>query len=377
MQIATIKESWPGERRVALDPTTVGKLVGLGFDVCVESGCGLDACFLDEDYEEAGAQIETGVVEILQRADIVVGVRPPEIENIKCYQKGAIHIGFIDPFREHSVVETLLQQHVLAMSLDMVPRSTRAQKLDAISSQANLAGYAAMIVAAYHTPRIFPLMMTPSGTLSPARVFIIGAGVAGLQAIATAHRLGARIEAFDTRPVVKEEVQSLGAKFLEIDLGEMGQTDQGYAHELTEEQRQLQQQGMADAIARSNIVVTTAQVFGRTAPRIVTLDMVQAMQRGSVVVDMAVETGGNVEGSVDGEIVDVDGVSVIGMGNLPSMLATHASQMYSSNLFSLIEEIKAEEDGILDLNNEEDEILSSVIVTRDGMITNERLSEIY
>ena len=375
MQIVTVRETWPGEARVALDPITVGKLVKLGFGVCVESGCGLAAGFLDEEYTKEGASLKTNVLEILQDADIVVGVRPPDPENIVCYKENAIHIGFIDPFMENQVVKRLRDQSVTSISLDMVPRSTRAQKLDALSSQANLAGYAAMILAAYHTPRIFPLMMTPSGTLSPARVFIIGAGVTGLQAIATAHRLGARIQAFDTRPVVKEEVQSLGAKFLEIDLGETGQTDQGYAQELTDEQRELQQKGMAAAIKRSNVVVTTAQVFGRTAPQIVSLDMVRAMERGSVVVDMAVESGGNVEGSMDGEIVDVDGVSLIGMGNLPSMVATHASEMYASNIYALIDEIHDGEGSVkLDLDSE---ILSSSVITQSRQITNKRLAEIY
>ena len=215
-------------------------------------------------------------------------------------------------------------------------------------------------------------MMTPAGTLSPARVFVIGAGVAGLQAIATAHRLGARIEAFDTRPVVKEEVQSLGAKFLEIDLGDTGQTSQGYATELTPEQIQLQQQGMADAIARSDIVITTAYVFGREAPRIVTSEMVANMQPTSVVVDMAVESGGNVEGSVPDQIVDVNGVQVIGMSNMPSRVVGHASEMFSGNLYAFIDEFKKPEVPELDLDRE-DEILADSILTRNSQIVNERI----
>lgn len=374
MQIAAIRESWPGERRVALDPPSVQKLRELGFEVQLETNCGLASGFRDADYAQAGATVADRVPDLLTKADIVVGVRPPTADNIQHYKKGAIHIGFLDPYRETELVQALKQKHITSISLEMVPRSTRAQKLDALSSQASLAGYAAMIVAAYHTPRIFPLMMTPSGTLTPARVFVIGAGVAGLQAIATAHRLGARIEAFDTRPVVKEEVQSLGAKFLEIDLGEMGQTEQGYAQELTEEQRQLQQKGMADAVARSNIVVTTAQVFGRIAPRIVTLDMIKSMAQGSVVVDMAVESGGNVEGSKVDENVEVDGVTVIGMANLPSQVATHASQMYSSNILALISEL-AGDSGEVSLNTD-NEILEATLVTQGGDITNKQIREI-
>ena len=376
MRIVTTKETWPGEQRVALVPQIVQKLTNLGFDVTVQTGCGEEAGFTDAAYETAGAVLTEYADEALRYADIVLAVRPPSPEVISWYPEGSTYLGFLDPFRFEATVSAFVNCKVDAISLDMVPRSTRAQKLDGLSSQASLAGYAAVVVAAFHLPRIFPLMMTPAGTLSPARVFIIGAGVAGLQAIATAHRLGARIEAFDTRPVVKEEVQSLGARFLEIDLGDLGQTEQGYAKALTAEQEELQRQGMADAIARSDIVITTAQVFGRPAPQIVSLDMVKSMQPTSVMIDMAVESGGNVEGSKLDEIVDINGVKLIGMGNLPSQVAGHASEMFASNLFEYLNEFLGEEPGTVNLNVE-DEILDASIVVRSGDVVNERLKEIF
>ena len=266
-------------------------------------------------------------------------------------------------------------QGVSAISMEMIPRTTRAQKMDALSSQANLAGYVMVTLAANKLDRILPMMMTPAGTLSPAKVFIIGAGVAGLQAIATAKRLGAKVEAFDTRPVVAEQVQSLGAKFVEIDLGETGQTKDGYAKELTPEQLEIQRQGMKDVISKSDIVITTAQVFGRPAPRIVTQDMVEAMQPGGIIVDMAVESGGNVEGSKADEIVDVNGVSIIGVSNLPSEVPRDASQMYSSNLFNLVSEFWSEEGKTFDLNLEDD-ILQGCVITHGGEIVNETIKNL-
>jgi NAD(P) transhydrogenase subunit alpha len=264
---------------------------------------------------------------------------------------------------------------ISAISMEMIPRTTRAQKMDVLSSQANLAGYVMVILAAQKLDRILPMMMTPAGTISPAKVFVIGAGVAGLQAIATAKRLGARVEAFDTRPVVAEQVQSLGAKFVEIDLGETGQTKDGYAKQLTEEQLQMQQQGMKQIISQSDIVITTAQVFGRPAPRIVTKDMVDAMKPGSVIVDMAVESGGNVEGSAPDQEVQTNGVTIIGVSNLPSIMATDASQMYSNNLFNLLTEFwDAEEKQFkLDL---EDDILKGCLITHDGSIINDNIKNL-
>ena len=375
MLIGVPKETWPGERRAALVPQGVKKLISAGFEVSVESELGVPSGFTDDAYAEAGAKVVTDRAALLQNSDMVLRVRKPAADEVGQLKAGGVHISFLDPFNEKSLVESLASQGVTAISMEMIPRSTRAQKMDALSSQANLAGYVTVIQAAFHSPKILPMMMTPAGTISPARVFVIGAGVAGLQAIATAKRLGARVEAFDTRPVVAEQVQSLGAKFIQIDLGDTGQTEQGYARELTPEQIEKQKQGQKEVIARSDVVITTAQVFGRPAPKIVSMDMVEAMQPGSVIVDMAVETGGNVDGSKLDQIVDVNGVKIIGQGNLPSEVARNASEMFSSNLFNLIDEFWDAEEKALNLDPE-DEIIKSCVITRDGSIVNETIKKL-
>lgn len=375
MLIAVPKETWPGERRAALVPVTVKKLVSAGFEVAIETGTGDPAGFTDAAYTDAGAEIVQDRAALLGRGDLVLRVRKPDLEEVGLLKQGAVHVSFLDPFNERELVDKLAAGGVTAISMEMIPRSTRAQKMDALSSQANLSGYVTVIQAAYHSPKILPMMMTPAGTIAPARVFVIGAGVAGLQAIATAKRLGARVEAFDTRPVVAEQVQSLGAKFIEIDLGDTGQTEQGYARELTPEQIEMQKAGQKKVIAQSDVVITTAQVFGRPAPKIVSADMVEAMQPGSVVVDMAVESGGNVEGSRLNEIVDVNGVKVIGQGNLPSEVARNASDMYSANIFNLISEFWQSDDKRLELDPEDD-IVANCVVTRDGAIVNETIKNL-
>lgn len=369
MLIGVPRENSPGERRAALVPVTIKKLVAAGFEVVVESGTGIPAGFPDAAYTDAGASITADRQSLLGTADIVLRVRKPAPEEVGLLKPGCVHVSFLDPFNERGLVDQLAAQSVTAISMEMIPRSTRAQKMDALSSQANLAGYVTVIQAAFHSPKILPMMMTPAGTIAPARVFVIGAGVAGLQAIATAKRLGARVEAFDTRPVVAEQVQSLGAKFVHIDLGDTGQTDQGYAKELTPEQLEMQKEGQKKVIAQSDVVITTAQLFGRPAPKLVTEDMIRAMQPGSVVVDMAVETGGNVEGSRPNEIVEIAGVKIIGQGNLPSEVARNASEMYSSNLFNLIDEFWDAETKLLNLDPEDD-IVKACVITRDGAIVN-------
>ena len=375
MQIAVPAETHANEKRVALIPDSVKKLTNAGLVIEVESGLGNHAGFSDEQYKEAGATVVTDRAALLANGDIVLRVRKPAIADIGGLKKGAIHVSYLDPYNETELVDAMASQGVSAISMEMIPRTTRAQKMDALSSQANLAGYVMVILAASKLDRILPMMMTPAGTLSPAKVFVIGAGVAGLQAIATAKRLGAKVEAFDTRPVVAEQVQSLGAKFVEIDLGETGQTKDGYAKELTPEQIEMQQQGMKDVISKSDIVITTAQVFGRPAPRIVSRDMVEAMQPGGIIVDMAVESGGNVEGSAPDEIVDVNGVSIIGVSNLPSEVPRDASQMYSSNLFNLVSEFWDQEAGTFNLNLEDD-ILQGCVITHDGAIVNETIKNL-
>lgn len=375
MLIAVPAESHANEKRVALVPDSVKKLTRAGFEVLLEAGLGSNAGFEDADYEEAGAKLTSDRNEVLSTGDIVLRVRKPAIEDVSQLKKGAIHISYLDPYNERDLIAAMKDAGVSAISMEMIPRTTRAQKMDALSSQANLAGYVMVVLAARELNRIMPMMMTPAGTLSPVKVFVIGAGVAGLQAIATAKRMGGRVTAFDTRPVVAEQVRSVGAKFLEIDLGETGQTKDGYAKELTPEQIEKQQQGMADAIKDSDVVITTAQVFGRPAPRIVTREMVEGMRPGSVVVDMAVESGGNVEGSEVDQTVKVGGASIIGVSNLPSIVPKDASTMYSSNLFNLVSEYWDSEEKQFNLNLEDD-IVKGCLITHDGDIVNETIKNL-
>jgi len=375
MLIGVPKETWSGELRTALVPQNAKKFIELGMSVVLESESGVPSGFNDAMYEDVGVKITQDKAEV-HGADILMRVRQPTSAELQLVKKEAVSISFLDPFNEKELVQDMAKREIRGISMEMVPRSTRAQKMDALSSQANLAGYVTVIQAAFHCPKIFPMMMTPAGTIAPGRVFIIGAGVAGLQAIATAKRLGARVEAFDTRPVVAEQVQSLGAKFLDIDLGEVGQTEQGYAKELTAEQLEKQREGQKQVIGQSDVLITTAQVFGRPAPRIVGLDMVEAMKPGSVVVDMAVESGGNVEGSKLDEVVEVGGVKIIGQGNLPSEVARNASEMYSNNLFNLVSEFWDEEQKTLVLDPE-DEIIKSCLITQGGDVINETIKNLY
>ena len=376
MQIGVVKETWPGEVRTSMVPANVAKLIKTGFSVVIEKNAGEASGFADTAYEEAGARIESDRGAILGSSQVLLGVRKFELAELDSIKKDTVCISFLDPYNEKDLVEAMATAGLTAISMEMVPRSTRAQKMDALSSQANLAGYVTVIQAASYSPKILPMMMTPAGTIAPARVFVIGAGVAGLQAIATAKRLGAKVEAFDTRPVVAEQVRSLGGKFVEIDLGDVGQTEQGYAKELTAEQLELQKEGQKKVIAESDIVITTAQLFGRAAPVLVTKDMIEGMRPGSVIVDMAVESGGNVEGSVAGEVVEVNGVKIVGQSNLPGEVANNASQMYSNNLTNLLQEFWNEESGALELDPEDD-IVMSCVITRSGTVVNEALQSIY
>ena len=375
MQIGVLKETHPGENRVAVIPDTVKKLVKLGAELTVEAALGQGAGFADETYSEAGATIASNRNDILANSDILLRIRKPESDEVGQIKQGCIHISYLDPFNEGELVDALAKQGVSAVSMEMIPRTTLSQKMDALSSQANLAGYVAVMMAANRLDRLLPMMMTPAGTIKPARVFVIGAGVAGLQAIATAKRLGAKVTAFDTRPVVAEQVRSVGAKFLEIDLGETGETKDGYARELTPEQIEIQRQGQKAAIAESDIVITTAQVFGRKAPVLVTRDMVEAMQPGSVIVDMAAETGGNVEGSVAGQEVLVNGVAIIGQGNWPNYVCRDASQMYSSNLFNMLNQYWDTENKTFVLDQEND-IIQGCLITHGGAIVNETIKNL-
>ncbi len=375
MRIAIPKETHPGENRIPITPVHAKKLCAMGADLAVEAGMGAGSGFTDAEYTEAGAAIVQDRAELFGSADLLLRVRKPQLEEIGQMKRGAIHISYLDPFNEHGLVNAFKDAGITAISMEMIPRTTRSQKMDALSSQANLAGYVMVIQAASYLPRIFPMMMTPAGTLKPANVFVIGAGVAGLQAIATAKRLGAKVTAFDTRPVVAEQVRSVGAKFLEIDLGETGETAGGYAKELTPEQVEKQRQAQKEVIAKSDVVITTAQVFGRKPPVLVTRDMIEGMASGSVIVDMAAETGGNVEGSVPNEVVTIGGVTVIGKGNLAGEVARDASQMYSSNLFNLVEDSWNEDDKTFVIDFEHD-ILPGCIITHGGDITNKTIKDI-
>ena len=375
MHIGCPSELHPGENRVAMTPANVKKLVRAGAEILVEEGSGVNSGFPDQEYKDVGAQVLVDRNEILSRSDVILRLRKPDIGEVDRLKKGCIHISYLDPFNEPELIEAFRKQEITAISMEMIPRTTRSQKMDAQSSQANLAGYAVVLLAAAKLPRIFPMMMTPAGTLKPANVFVIGVGVAGLQAIATAKRLGAKVTGFDTRAVVAEQVQSLGAKFLEIDLGETGQTKDGYAVQLTDQQLELQKEGQKKQISASDVVITTAQVFGRKPPILVTRDMIDGMRAGSVIVDMAAETGGNVEGSVPGETVVINGVTVIGNGNWANVSAHDASHMYSSNLFNLVDEFWDPETNAVILNFEDD-ILQGCVVTHQGMIVNETIKRL-
>jgi H+-translocating NAD(P) transhydrogenase subunit alpha len=375
MIIGIPRETKEHESRVPLIPESAKKLTGLaGVTLYIEEGLGLSVGYTDADYEKAGAQIKSSAKEILKESDIVVRLNRPDSKAIASLKKGALHISYLDPFFEKETLESFLKSEASAVSMEMIPRTTLAQKMDALSSQANLAGYVAVVLAAERLNKVFPMMMTPAGTISPSRVFIIGAGVAGLQAIATAKRLGARVEAFDTRPVVEEQVQSLGAKFIKIDLGETGQTKDGYAKELTPEQLRKQQELMVKHIHMADVVITTAQVFGRKAPRIITAEMLKGMRPGSVVVDLAVETGGNVEGSKPGEEVLVGGVNIIGLRNLPGRAAVHASQMYSANVVNFLTHFWDAKANHFDFEKD-DEIIHGARIIKAGKLVNEQLKK--
>ena len=376
MKIAVPRDAHPGETRVSLIPEHVAKLVKAGAEVSIESGLGQTLRIADDEYAGAGAVVVADRNNLIQEADIILRIRKPLPEEVDRMKEESIYISLLDPFNERELIDRFMAKKISAISMEMIPRITRAQKMDVLSSQANLAGYVSVILAAERLDRILPMMMTPAGTISPAKVFVIGVGVAGLQAIATAKRLGARVEAFDTRPVVEEQVKSLGARFVKIDLGETGQTKDGYAKALTEEQLQKQRQGMAKICASSDVVITTAQLFGRKSPRIVTEEMVHGMQKGSVIVDLAVEGGGNVAGSQLDKEVDVDGVLIIGLGNLPGRVAVHASQMFSSNLYNLVEEFWNTEEKQFNMNLD-DEIIKGCVITHQGQIVNEMIATHY
>ncbi len=376
MRIFVPKETAPGEKRAAIVPETAKRFVELGAEVRIESGLGASIYRSDAEYESARAHVIVDRTAGLREADAVLRLQKPPADEIGQLRANSVHISFLDPFNERDLVERLAAAKVSAICMEMIPRTTVAQKMDALSSQSSLTGYHAVILAADELDRIFPMMMTPAGTIQPARVFVIGVGVAGLQAIATAKRLGARVEAFDTRPAVEEQVRSLGARFVKIDLGRTGETDQGYATALTEEQLAAQREVMAKHCAMADVVITTAQVFGKKAPIIVTTEMVRHMKPGSVVIDLAVETGGNVECMEPGKVVDVNGIRVFGYANMPSRAAIPASEMYSNNIGALVEHLwNKERNGIV--IDPADELLRGCLITHGGSVVNETIKAHY
>ena len=353
-------------------PDDIKKLIGMGFSFKVVSGAGVKSGFSDADYEKAGATVILKEQDGYDAEIILRILKPANADGLK---PDTLHLSYLDPFNEKELLREFAQKKIQAVSLEMIPRTTLAQKMDVQSSQTSLAGYVAVVNAAARLPKILPMMVTPSGTINPARVFIIGVGVAGLQAIATAKRLGARVDAFDTRPVVEEQVKSLGASFVKIDLGEMGQTDQGYAKELTPEQIKKQQEAQAKVCQRSNIVITTAKVFGRKAPRLIGKDVIDRMQAGSVIVDMACSTGGNVEGSkLFEEVVTDNGVIIMSGDLLERQVPFDASKMLSGNFTAFLTHFYDKEAKEFRVNLD-DEIMRGCLLTQGGKIIHERFKE--
>ena len=376
MKIAVAKENELGELRVAQVPDTVSRLVKHGFEVWVEAGAGIGAGYDDAAYEAAGAKVVADSALLWGEADILLKVNPPtkreDRAEIDWLKPGATLISFLNPLSEPTVTQQLAQREVTAFSMELIPRSTRAQSMDALSSQANIAGYKSVLLAAASLPRIFPMMTTAAGTIPPAKVLVLGAGVAGLQAIATARRLGAVVEAFDIRPTVKEQVQSVGGNFIAIDLEEKTEAEGGYAKQVGRDTQELIRQGLSPYVAKADVVITTAQVPGKPAPLLIVEETVAQMKSGSVIVDLAAESGGNCTCSEAGKNVNYQGVTIISPTNLPSTVPANTSQMYAKNLLNLVKYLA--KDGELQLDFEDD-ITSSACVTYAGEIRNERIKE--
>ncbi|MBE9058419.1 Re/Si-specific NAD(P)(+) transhydrogenase subunit alpha [Sphaerospermopsis sp. LEGE 08334] len=377
MKIAVAKEIEVCERRVSLIPDIVAKLIKQGLEIYVETGAGEKAFFTDADYEAAGAKIISDPATLWGEADIMLKVSPPQEREdgrseIDLLKSGSVLISFLNPLGNPQIAQKLAQRQITALSMELIPRTTRAQSMDALSSQASLAGYKTVLLAAAALPKYFPMLTTAAGTIAPAKVFIMGAGVAGLQAIATARRLGAVVEAFDIRPAVKEEVQSLGAKFVEVKLEEETVAAGGYAKEISEDSKKRTQELVATHVKNSDVVITTAQVPGRKAPILVTEEMVKAMKPGSVIVDLAAEQGGNCACTAPGKDIVWNGVTIIGPINLPSSMPVHASQLYSKNITALMQLLI--KDKALQVNFADD-IVDAACVTYGGEIRNQRVKD--
>ncbi|MFP4146354.1 MAG: NAD(P) transhydrogenase subunit alpha [Halorhodospira sp.] len=372
IKVAVPKETQPGERRVALVPGVLKQFGKLGVELLLEKGAGEDAGFDDADYEAGGVTIVKSREELLKQADVLLSVQPLGVQEIGQLQEGAVAISFMTPHEGDERIQALCQRKVTAFAMELVPRITRAQSIDALSSQAAAAGYKAALIAAERSPRFFPMLTTAAGTIRPAKAVVVGAGVAGLQAIATCRRLGAQVEGYDVRPETREQVESLGAKFIDTGVSAVGEG--GYARELTEEEQKQQAEVLANHIANAHVVVTTAAIPGRPAPKIIDKATVERMGRGAVIVDMAAETGGNCEVTKAGKDVTHKGVLVVGPKNLPASVAVHTSEMYSKNLYNLLSLMIQE--GALSLSWD-DQVIADTCLTHEGQVrhgpTRERL----
>ena len=372
LKIGVPKEIYPGEKRVAMVPDIVRQWVRKGCEIIVQSKAGKEALYEDSDYKDAGAKVVSSAREVYSKSDVVVKVQPPDKKEIRLMHKGQVLIGFIQPLYNPDIVKMLAEKGVTSFSMDAVPRITRAQYMDALSSQATVAGYKSVLIAANHITRFFPMLMTAAMTIRPAKVLVIGAGVAGLQAIATARKLGAVVKAIDVRPAVKEEVESLGASFVPMEVKhEEAEDKYGYAKELPEEYYRKEQEIISEHIKDVDAVITTAQIPGRKAPKLITENMVKQMKKGAIIIDLAVDTGGNCTLSKKGKFVEKYGVTIYGFSNAPSSLPSHASDMYSRNISNLLNEIV--KDGEIKIDTE-NEILKEMLITHEGKIVYAKLA---
>ena len=368
MKIGIPKEISEGERRVAIVPKMAAQLKKDGYDILVEADAGEAAFFSDSEYEHAGATIVANAQSLYAEADVIMKIWPPQKGEVEMMKPGSTYIGFLAPISRLDIIRQINKKNITSFAMEFIPRIARSQSMDALSSMASIAGYRAVLIATQHLGKFFPLMMTAAGTIPPARVLILGAGVAGLQAIATARRLGASVEAFDTRPAVREQVESLGAQFTEMELVEDAENSGGYAKEMSEEFLKREREIIGSRIAQKNVVITTAQVFGEKAPILITEEMVKRMKKGSVIIDLAAEQGGNCELTEAGMSIVKHGIIICGMVNLPSTLPIDASRMYSRNITNFFRHLYKTKDGTLDF---EDEITKSTCITHKGEIMNE------
>ncbi len=367
--IGVTKETTQSERRVAVVPDVVKKFKALGADFCIERDAGAGSFILDEEFGVQG--IVSDSRQVLERARVILRVQPPDLDEIRMMKPGTVLIGFLHPFADGDRARLFCERNITSFAVELIPRISRAQSMDALSSQATVAGYQCALIAGVITPKFFPMLTYAAGTLRPSRVLVIGAGVAGLQAIATAHRLGAIVEAYDVRPETREQVESLGARFVDTGVAAVGAG--GYARELTADEKKSQKEKLSKAVAQADVLITTAAVPGKKSPLIITEDMVMRMKKGAIIVDMAADSGGNVAGSLPGETVVKDGISIVGTSNLASRMPVHASEMYARNLFNFLSPFIKDGELVLDWN---DEILAGSVFTHEGAIRHEGVRKV-